>query len=157
MVDSELIDKAKAALARRGIDAASLTAEAQSGIIDPAHPDYDFYAEQQRWEDWIADGCPPVDGKEISDRDKKLLLAAPLTVRQAARRENVSERSVYRWLTSGELDAHRVGSEWRITTDALDRRRIESKKPKPVKKPTKKRASRKKAAPAASDMDWWTP
>src|SRR5438132_7316526 len=37
-----------------------------------------------------------------------------LTVTEAARLLKVSERTVYRLLDSGSLDASRVGSQWRI-------------------------------------------
>ena len=43
-----------------------------------------------------------------------------LTVKQAAELLNYSERAVRRWISSGALEAHRPGREWRISREALD-------------------------------------
>ena len=109
---------------------------------------------ERTFEQWLAAGSPDVDG--MRKKDRELLEAAPLTVRQAALREGVSERTVYRWLRSDTLDAHRAGRGWRITPDELDRRRIESKKPKPRPERPKRRPRRKPApaAKTASDYEW---
>jgi excisionase family DNA binding protein len=54
------------------------------------------------------------------DTSELALPEGPLTVRQAAARENVSERTVHRWITRGEVDAWKSGSQWRIDAAALD-------------------------------------
>jgi len=119
-------------------------ARSQDGVLCPGDPDYDTYMEMQAVEDWIADGCPPIEGAEVvTEEERALLVARPLTVRQAARREAVSERTVYRWLASGELQAHRAGRGWRIPVEALERRRVEADKPKP-KAPVHKRRPRRR-------------
>ncbi len=116
----------------------------QDAVLHPGDPDYDTVAEMQAVEDWIADGCPPVEGAEnVTEDERALLLARPLTVRQASRREAVSERTVYRWIKSGELEAHRAGRGWRIPVEALERRRVEAAKPKP-KAPLHKRRPRRR-------------
>lgn len=122
-------------------------------VLAPGDPDFDAWMEMGEVEDWIADGCPPVEGLKVRKAEREILEAMPLTVKQAARREGVATRTVYRWLTSGELDAFRVGTGWRIERSALDKRRVESMKPKPQVKPTKRRPARRKAAPASS-VDW---
>ena len=124
-----------------------------SGVLTPDDPEYANYIEMQEELDWIADGCPPVEGVTISDEERVALLARPLTVRQSARREAVSERTIYRWLKSGELEAHRAGRGWRIPPDALDRRRVEAAKPKP-KAAVRKHRPRKRTQTVA-DGSWW--
>jgi len=110
-------------------------------------------AEQDAFERWLEGQRPAVE--HLSDDDRALLEARPLTVRQAALRERVSERTVYRWLTSGELDAHRAGRGWRITPDALDRRRVEASRPRPRPAAPPKRRPRRKAMPTtASGREW---
>ena len=83
------------------------------------------------------------DGSELAP------LQGPLTVRQAAARENVSARTVHRWITRGEVDAWKSGSQWRIDAAALDARR---------ERPRRRRASVRPAeampAPATGDMGW---
>lgn len=99
---------------------------------------------------WIAEGEPT---RDLTPAQVEALRQAPLTVKVAAMREGVSERTIYRWLKSGQLDGHRAGSDWRITSEALDARRIESKKPKPRPAQAKKRP-RKKVAPKTSGREW---
>ena len=43
-----------------------------------------------------------------------------LSPRQAAARVGATTRSVQRWIAAGKLPARRVGSRWRVATDALD-------------------------------------
>jgi acetyl-CoA/propionyl-CoA carboxylase biotin carboxyl carrier protein len=43
-----------------------------------------------------------------------------LSPRQAAARVGATTRSVQRWIAAGKLPARRVGSRWRVVTDALD-------------------------------------
>lgn len=108
-------------------------------VLEPGEWD----AAEHEYLEWVTSGRPIVDG--LSREDHKALEARPLTVKAAALRENASERTVYRWIKSGELEAHRVGRGLRIAPDALDRRRIESRKPKsrpePRKRPTRRRAA----------------
>jgi excisionase family DNA binding protein len=109
--------------------------------------------EQERaLEEWLAAGSPDVDG--LSKKDRELLEAAPLTVRLAAMKEGVSERTVYRWLRSGELEGHRAGRGWKIEQAALDRRRIESRKPKSRPEPRKRRTRRRAQGAAPSKRVW---
>src|SRR5688572_6331318 len=58
-------------------------------VVSPGDPDYEAWAEQEAIENWIADGCPDVEGIHIPNQDREILLARPLTVAQAARREAV--------------------------------------------------------------------
>ncbi len=128
----------------------------RSGALSPDDPDYAGWVESREVEDWIADGCPPVEGfEEASEHDRAILLARPLTVAQAARREAVSERTIYRWLTTGELEAHRAGRGWRIAPDALDARRVQASKPRPrPSAPPKRRPGRRRKA-ATANAGWW--
>jgi excisionase family DNA binding protein len=79
----------------------------------------------------------------------------PLTVEEAAAREAVSVRTVYRWLASGALQGHRVGREWRIPIDALEARRTTAQERPKQPEPPKRRRRRRKAAPVAGDGGWW--
>ena len=58
----------------------------------------------------------------------------PLTVAQAAGREAVSTRTIYRWLPAlaAAGAAWKTGSAWRIAPDALDARRAA---PRPTRAP----------------------
>jgi excisionase family DNA binding protein len=44
-----------------------------------------------------------------------------LTLPEVAERLQVSRRTVYRWIKSGDLDAYQFGREYRITESALKR------------------------------------
>lgn len=88
----------------------------------------------------------------LAPEDAATLAARPLTVKLAARRERVSTRTIYRWIKSGEFEAHPVGSEWRIMADALDRRRVEALKPKP--EPTKRRPRKRKKTSTTTGREW---
>ena len=48
-------------------------------------------------------------------------MALPIfyTSSEVARRLKVSRRSVYQWLTSGQLDGLKAGQSWRITEEDL--------------------------------------
>jgi excisionase family DNA binding protein len=108
------------------------------------------------------EGCRPASG--VTRRELGVPAAkgerVPLTVEQAAVRESVSERTVYRWTASGVLGdgAWKVGAgepgsgEWRIDPDALDSRRSA---PRPKAEP--KRPRRRRAATAKTDAGWFTP
>ncbi len=43
-----------------------------------------------------------------------------LTVKETADLLNYDERTIRRWISSGALEAHRPGREWRISREALD-------------------------------------
>ena len=43
-----------------------------------------------------------------------------LTIKEVADLLNYSERTIRRWISSGALEAHRPGRQWRIARDALD-------------------------------------
>jgi 3-methylcrotonyl-CoA carboxylase alpha subunit len=53
------------------------------------------------------------DNRAMNDRGE-------LTPSQAAKRLGTSTRSVQRWIARGVLPARRVGSRWRVASDALD-------------------------------------
>jgi excisionase family DNA binding protein len=65
--------------------------------------------------------------------------AAALTVAEAADREGVHERTVRRWIAAGALGdgAWQVGPQWRISSEALDARRLLSRRPRTRAKPTR--------------------
>jgi len=107
-------------------------------------------AAEQEYLRWVVEGTP-TDG--LQPEDAAVLMARPLTVALAAKRERVSERTVYRWLATGELAATRAGSKWQIMADDLDRRRVESSKPT-SKPPTKRRAPRRKATVTSNGRAW---
>jgi excisionase family DNA binding protein len=110
-------------------------------------------AEELAYEEWVTAGSPQLDG--LPPADAAVLAERPLTVKLAAKRERVSERTIYRWLTSGELAAHRAGRGWRINPSDLDRRRVEASKPKPKPdSPAKRRTRRRKAASTPSGRVW---
>jgi excisionase family DNA binding protein len=44
-----------------------------------------------------------------------------ITKRQAAEFFGVSEKTVGRWIASGELHAHRLGRQWRIAPEEVER------------------------------------
>lgn len=84
--------------------------------------------------------------------------SGPLTIAQAAKRENVSTRTVYRWLVQGELEggAHRTSDagQWRIEPDALDKRRARGPRPQPRRAAGAVRASSSRGAPADDGVVW---
>ncbi len=43
-----------------------------------------------------------------------------LTIKEVADLLNYDERTIRRWISSGALEAHRPGRQWRIARDALD-------------------------------------
>ena len=45
---------------------------------------------------------------------------ASLKVRDVAARLNVSEKTVYKWLTQGLIPATKLGRTWVVTEEALD-------------------------------------
>lgn len=83
--------------------------------------------------------------------------ALPLTVDAAAARENVSTRTIRRWLPelAASGGAWRAGAHWRIDPDALDARRATPRPRKPERK--QPRRSRRRAKPTtttASEGTW---
>jgi len=110
-------------------------------------------AAEQEYLRWVVEGTP-TDG--LRPEDAAVLMARPLTVALAAKRERVSERTVYRWLATGELAATRAGSKWQIMAADLDRRRVESSKPRPKPEPTKRRVPRRKATATSNGRAWPT-
>jgi excisionase family DNA binding protein len=100
------------------------------------------------------DGCRPANGVSRRPLDAPAAPSErpPLTVEQAAARENVSTRTVYRWITSGVLGngAWKVGSAWRIDPAVLDARR---NAPRPAANP-KPRRRRPKPTTAPADGGW---
>lgn len=125
-----------------------LAAFARRPEDDPAYAA--ALAEEDEYLRWIEEGTPKVSG--LAPEDAAALAARPLTVKLAAKRERVSTKTITRWIKSGELDAHKAGREWRITVEALDRRRVEADKPKP--EPTKRRPRKKKAGSATTGREW---
>ena len=54
------------------------------------------------------------------DRNKSVTaLPALLTIKQAAEHLQVSSKTVRRWLDTGDLIAHRLGRQWRISAADL--------------------------------------
>lgn len=43
------------------------------------------------------------------------------TVEEVAERLKVSRMSVYRWIKTGQLDAYKLGGEFRISEEAVER------------------------------------
>jgi excisionase family DNA binding protein len=43
-----------------------------------------------------------------------------LTVREAATRLKVSEKSIKSWLNKGQLKGYKAGRQWRIPVEAID-------------------------------------
>jgi excisionase family DNA binding protein len=43
-----------------------------------------------------------------------------LTVREAAARLKVSEKSIKTWLSKGQLRGYKAGRQWRIPVEAMD-------------------------------------
>jgi excisionase family DNA binding protein len=90
------------------------------------------------------DQCRPADGESVREIDvaavpqPRAAASVPLTVAQAAQRENVSERTIRRWLSELEADhgAWRVGTVWRIDPKALDQRRTRGPQSRPRRSPT---------------------
>lgn len=107
-------------------------------------------AEEAEYLRWLEEGEPEVDG--LAPEDAAVLAHRPLTVKLAAKRERVSERTIMRWLASGELEAHKAGREWRIPPDALDKRRAASRAPQAASEPKKRRRRRaSNGKPTAGD------
>lgn len=124
-------------------------------VLTPDDPDYAEWIEAEEVERWIAEGCPPLPGVKVKEADRELLLSQPLTVRQAAIRENVSERTIFRWLHSDDLKGHRAGRKWLIEPAELDARRARSTVIKPV--PDKKRPKGGRRTATDSDSSSWFP
>lgn len=81
----------------------------------------------------------------------------PLTIAEAATREQVSTRTVHRWIEAGDLSpgAWKVGTRWRIDPAALDRLRARGPVPRPRRAPTGgKVAAADVATPAAGGLEW---
>jgi excisionase family DNA binding protein len=77
----------------------------------------------------------------------------PLTVAQAAVRENLGTRTIYRWLEDGELGdgAWKAGSKWLIDPAALDRHRVQGPRPRKPRQSTKPVMVKGKRAAATTD------
>lgn len=120
----------------------------QSEVLEPEEWD----PAEEAYMRWLESGCPVVEG--LTPEDAAAIAERPLTVALAAKRERVSTRTVYRWLDSGELQASRAGTKWQITGADLDRRRVESSRPKTRPEPKKKRPTRRKATQAVSGRVW---
>lgn len=101
------------------------------------------------------DGCRPANGvtRRALDAPATSSERPPLTVEQAAARENRSTRTIYRWIADGLLGdgawQDKPGSTWRIDPDALDARR--SAPPRPTKSAPRKRRPRASAPSKAAD------
>ncbi len=100
------------------------------------------------------DRCRPASGIAARPVGAAAATTLPLTVAQAGMRENVSIRTIHRWLPAlaAAEGAWKAGAEWRIHPDALDARRAA---PRPARAPQRQRPKRrtaKRAAPA--DSGW---
>ncbi len=54
----------------------------------------------------------------ITDRSRP---SPMLSKRQAAAFFGVSEKTIGRWISSGDLRAHRLGRQWRIAPEEIER------------------------------------
>ena len=105
-------------------------------------------------------GTPPVSVREVGSEDTYRAPSKPLTVAEAADRERVNERTVYRWLSSGQLEggAWRKGTgdkgPWLIDPAALDARKIRKGRPTPRPKPVAPKRPGTKPSTTAHDMGW---
>lgn len=103
--------------------------------------------------------CRPIGAttlRNVGDEDQPPpVKAPPLTIAQAAQRESVSVRTLYRWVESGELGAGawKAGSEWRIDPEALDARRLQGPRPRPRDHSAPAPTIKGRSAP---DSDWPT-
>lgn len=84
----------------------------------------------------------------------------PLTVAKAAEREQVSTRTIHRWLPmlaadGGAWQTNGETGEWRIAPAALDRRRVESSRPGRRAKASTRRPARARKKQAATDEMGW--
>jgi excisionase family DNA binding protein len=48
-------------------------------------------------------------------------VARLLSIKETAEFFSVSEKTVRRWIDTGQLAAHRLGRQWRITPDEIER------------------------------------
>ncbi len=114
----------------------------------------EYWAEHAAVEAWTEAGAP--SPREMFDRLRDAPGAPtepPLTIAQAAARENVSPRTIRRWIASAAVEAHRVGPQWRITAASLAARRVHAARPQTRTPPDPGRA-RPKAKPPADPMGW---
>ncbi len=56
----------------------------------------------------------------IKEYDVQIVQSEYFTLKEVAERLKVSERTVWRWVHSGELPAIKLGQQWRIRDDDLD-------------------------------------
>ena len=104
----------------------------------------------------------PADGTSMRDLDSNELAALvrrePLTVKEAAKHENVDTKTIYRMLPALEASAGawKVGSTWRIDPDALREARQRSRQPqRRTRAEVAPKPSRTKAAATPTDELGW--
>ncbi len=111
-----------------------------------------YWKEEIAIQDWIDAGAPSpmamwleLQGKDAPKDDR------PLTVKQAATRENVSDKTIRRWLPRLQAmeppGAHKVGRTWRIVPAGLDALR---ETPSRSSEQRTKRATRRTTRPSAT-------
>ena len=113
---------------------------------------------------YACDRCRPAAGViaeniESGDVASSGPVEGPVTVEQAAQRERVHPRTVYRWLRDGALGdgAWRTSEgkgEWRIDPAALDARRVSASRPGGRTTPRQKR-QRPRSKPVRTDGMGW--
>lgn len=104
----------------------------------------------------------PASGVAVRDIDADDVATpatlGPLTVAEAAAQERVDVRTIYRWLTDGDLGegAWKVGSAWRIDPAALLARRLQGARPqsRTPKASAPTRRAPKSPASTADNMGW---
>ena len=55
---------------------------------------------------------------QIGDRSRRGRMRS---IREVAELFGVSEKSIRRWIETGQLDAHQLGRQWRIAPEEIER------------------------------------
>ena len=55
---------------------------------------------------------------QVTDRSQSTRMRS---IREAAEFFGVSEKTVRRWIESGQLEAHQLGRQWRIAPEEIER------------------------------------
>jgi excisionase family DNA binding protein len=55
---------------------------------------------------------------QVADRSRRSRM---MSIRELAEFFGVSEKTVRRWIESGQLEAHRLGRQWRIAPEEIER------------------------------------
>ena len=55
---------------------------------------------------------------QVADRSRRSRM---MSIREVAEFFGVSEKTVRRWIQSGQLEAHQLGRQWRIAPEEIER------------------------------------